>query len=56
MLVTESGITTEVSLIKRPKTASPMLVTESGITTEVSRLNVKASSPMLVTESGINLD
>ena len=36
MLVTESGIVTELSPVQPEKAELPMLVTESGIVTEVS--------------------
>ena len=55
MLVTESGMVTEVSELQSLKAWFSMLVTELGMVTEVSELQpLKAESPMLVTESGIS--
>ena len=54
MLVTDSGICTEVKELQPLKAWTPMLLTDSGICTEVKELQPrKASLPMLVTVSGI---
>ena len=54
MLVTLSGIVTEVRLEHSRNASLPMLVTLSGIVTEVRPLHPEnALSPMLVTLSGI---
>ena len=57
MLVTESGILTDVSPEHSLNAQSPMLVTESGMLTDVSPLQPRnAPSPMLVTELGMLTD
>ena len=38
MLVTESGMVTDIRLLHQPNASSPILVTESGIVTEVRLL------------------
>ena len=54
MLVTLSGMVTEVREVQSRKAPHPMLVTPFGIVTEVRELHLlKASSPILVTLLGM---
>ena len=54
MLVTESGIVTDVRPLQPQNALLPMRVTEFGIVTDVRPLQpANADAPMLVTESGI---
>ena len=57
MLVTESGIVSDVSPEQPSNAWVPMLATESGIVTVVSpEQPLNAKPPMLVTEAGIATD